>query len=285
MKKVINNYHDSLDSFVSFAENRKLDSSWKREASRSKNDMDFYGNATFNQAIKLARYGWTEGRDLLANATASAASAISNNMTPSFFMDVGGAYPIAALAASGDPACMVNPTPYEQTAKPTVALNVGAAFNCTYRTHQINNFGGALCAWIDKLEALGQSIELTLSYYNGANDEKSAEPDSHNQVRIKRAGEPLNLDTIAFALIHPAMNRRLQFSHLESLPLGESHYAYGRKKDVPQKRRDSSALYLNGLEHGGNQRWNSPERAIESFKQDLENASDESGLNLIFESE
>ncbi|CUW38804.1 protein of unknown function [Magnetospirillum sp. XM-1] len=167
----------------------------------------FYGTPTWDAAMDLARNGWQEGRDRLVR-TFDAATALQRTATvQARFLDVAGAYPHAALAAAGAPDCMWSLGDTHIAAKPVVRILTGQGVRSGVDAKWIINRGAALLSHIDRLEDAGYSVELTAIHaasYQGWRHETS--------YTVKRAGEPLELDRLAFVLAHPSMHRRMVFA-------------------------------------------------------------------------
>jgi hypothetical protein len=228
---------DTMGEAIKGAEAPKV-SAWQERTSRRDNDSEWNGSKTFDDAIKLARHGWPEGRAKMAKAVAVAASTAGFARAPAFDLDMCGAYPIAALAAAGDPLCMVNPSPVSERAKPIVKLVVAASVSSMVSANDIFNYGAALLAFVDGLEQADVRVELTVCYASRAyHDEKNQ---AAILVGFKQADEALDLDRAAFALASPAMFRRLVFSIYELNLPQEFEYGYGIPRD-PKAGHDFEA--------------------------------------------
>ena len=62
---------------------------------------------------------------------------------------------------------------------------------------------------------------------------------------IKKAGIPMDIDRCAFAIIHPALLRRIMFRmmELDNDAYDIFHYGYGRPADVPQHMRTGKIYF------------------------------------------
>jgi hypothetical protein len=174
------------------------------------------GNVTLAEAAGLASTGWQDGlrKMVAAMATASPRAAVA----PAYVMDVAGAYPMAAAAAAGAPDCMVCPLPVENRVKPVVRLAVNTWASCMYEAPQYTVFGAALASYIDALESAGYRLELIHMVHcemgSGRNPRRYT-----TRAVIKRAEQPLEMDRLAFALMHPAMLRMIGFQHMAASPV------------------------------------------------------------------
>jgi hypothetical protein len=198
---------DRLSEFVSAVDvpkphNPASDTAWA-------NDSDFCG-ATRAGAFDMARMGWPEGRKNMVAAMAQARPSIA--LTPAFVMDVAGAYPIAALAAAGDPCSMVLPDPVETAPRPIVRLAVNVWASCAYTSAQFTAYGAAVLSYIDAIEASGARVELNMLCHCTVDSTR----DSYTaMVPIKRAEEPVEIDRLTYCFTHVSMLRRLFFTHMQ----------------------------------------------------------------------
>jgi hypothetical protein len=173
-------------------------------------DSDFCG-ASREAALDMARMGWPEGRKNMVEAMAQARPTIA--LAPAFMMDVAGAYPIAALAAAGDPCSMVMPDPVETIPRQIVRLAVNVWASCAYKPAQFTAYGAAVLSYIDAIESSGARVELSMLCHCAVGD---GSKDSYTTlVPIKRAEEPVEIDRLTYCFTHVSMLRRLFFAHMQ----------------------------------------------------------------------
>lgn len=210
--------------------------------SRSEYDASWSGTATLEAALTLARDGWPEGRKSLMAATAAAAT--SPTFSPQIMMDVAGAYPIPALAAAGDPDCMVNLSPVEDRVRPIVRLLVMIGASSAYKANEFLSYGAAVLSYIDALEAAAYRVEITVCYTG------------HNmgnafgiQIVVKQAEEPLEIDRMAFAMTHVAFLRRVMFAVAESEPSISAvmGHGYGTPRNPDERDTEPGQIILPGV--------------------------------------
>jgi len=236
-------HFDSWNESIEIAADASL-TRWTLKSSRT-GSLDFTGTETWDEALDLARYGWPKGRARLHNLISEAATARQPSVAPALSYDVAGAYPNAALAAAGDPACMVTPYQDEAAARPIVRLAVNFGARSSTKTKTIENYGAAVLAYIDRAEAGGVSVELLMTSCNEITDL------TYNiHTVLKRAGEPLELDRLAFAIGHPSSLRRIKFAHLEQSPRKHQHSGYGYPKPDRPADLDHDQIFITGLING-----------------------------------
>ena len=193
-------------------------------------DKEFTGTESIEQAVSLARHGWPDGLKNMARNVAALAAAPSLARGPAFSFDVGGAYPMAALASAGDPACMVNLAPTNERARPIIRLGVAASFSWRYETKEVENYGAGLVGIIDALEAADYRVEVNLAFSFQSEGEKAL-----FTIKVKDSGDAIDLDRLAFCLCHASMLRRICFGLMESC-LNSKRWAvaYGTPRALAQ---------------------------------------------------
>jgi hypothetical protein len=242
-------HFESLGGFLKASQQPSISraNSSKREG---RGEEEFSGTRNFDQAIRLAEKGWPEGRAKLMTAMAAAQSTPS--FTPSIVMDVAGAYPIAALAAAGDPCSMVDLAPVEDRVRPVVRLMIQRAGSSAYDVNEFMSYGAAVMSYVEGLEVAGFRCEITLCF---ASDLKS-DGDQCTTVLVKRAEEPIELDRVAFVMVHPAMFRRICFAVFETIPglsqvLENNGYGYSRNPRADEAERGQCIIPgINSIKPG-----------------------------------
>ena len=224
-------YFDSPADFLRMACNEKT--AWTSErASRSNNPK--LGTESWEQAVQLAHRGWPEGRaQLKRNLDIHAIS--SARIVSDWTYDYAGAYPDVPRFLGGDMDCMVDFRPDVDRHRPVVKIAVSTVTREDVSGHRISNWGAALVSWIDELEDKGRRVEVTwisCSHPFWITDSDKAVNKRGPRVafsfRLKEPDQPVELDRLAFWIMHPAAQRRIQFAAKEQLPI-EPWYkdAYG----------------------------------------------------------
>jgi hypothetical protein len=220
MSYVSSHHYESWDAFVSGANDTGLRQWEAHNSSHEIRDSKWAGTETFEEAITLAYTGWPEGRKKLAHAVVQAKPA--REVYRSIHRDIAGEYPIVPLAAAGDPMAMVTPKPSLRAASPVISIVACCWYNSGVTPKQVLNRGAALLSIVDSLENAGYSVELSLAGRSDAGGQQF-----HVSVDYKRAGEALDIDRAAFALLHAATLRRLAFAVMEQDHRLENAYGYG----------------------------------------------------------
>jgi hypothetical protein len=237
------NHYGSLGEFLAAASRPAISNalSSKREG---REEEEFSGSRNFEQAMDLAVKGWPEGRKNIMAALSTAQASMS--FTPTLTMDVAGAYPIAALAAAGDPCSMVDLAPVEERVRPIVRLVVQRAGSAAYSVNEFTNYGAAVLSYVEGLEAAGFRCEITVAFVS----DLQSDGDQITTVVVKRAEETMEFDRMAFVMTHPAFFRRLQFSVMEStegLASVLNSHGYGYSRNPKASEFDQDQILVPGV--------------------------------------
>ena len=178
---------------------------------------DFEGKVTWSEAMDMVKTGWPEGLADIKSAIASASTLPAQG--PSMFMDVAGAYPVAAMAAAGEPASMVNPQPVEDRVRPVVRLAVNTWASCAYSHKQYMVYGASLVSYMDALESAGYRVELIAAVHCVASSNSKRYT---TLTTVKKAEDPLELDKMAYVFAHASMLRFFGFQNMMVSDMGKA---------------------------------------------------------------
>ena len=240
---------DSLAAMVAWT--RATPATWQRQSSISTDPsrVSWCQSASYDAAAALLSHGWPEGRDKIADAltTAHRLQAPEPALAPGY--DVGGAYPCVPMAVAGEPACMVSPTASIVEQRPVVEIWSDLSMSAATGGAAILHRGAAILAWIDALETSGYRVSLTFVDYS---TKRGGASTYSLRVQAKRPDQPMELDRLAFVLMHPSMLRRLQFATMERCPgiesaMGEG--SYGSVTDWPSADVPPGVIYLPPIAH------------------------------------
>lgn len=256
---------DSQEDFLNWLRDTpqkwtRLCNSYNSQAHRTK---DFSGTHNYAEADKLARYGWKEGREKMDKALSEAARTISMQAPPTQWLDVGGSFPLVPAAVAGDPMNMINIGDNQRAQRPVIRFLVNLSTSAAVTTETMTTRGAAILSWIDALENADLRCELTLC--SGSKDYDGNVFDL--SIIVKRAQEPLDIDRIAYALVHPSMFRRQIFAAIERTPFQNSmEHTYGTPADIEP---ETDQIYFKRM-FSGNDHWNNPQTAAAYVKKQIE---------------
>lgn len=203
----------------------------------------FTKTGSYSEAMDLARNGWPEGLSMIENLTARLES-VSGSMVAKQVVqwDVAGDFADAGLFSAGVPECMGS---FHEEIMPgagkIVKILMNMSVSAGIQRETIMKRGAAVVALVDALESAGRSVEIEMAA-------KSRSTGGENfytvTVPIKAAGEPVELDRMAFLLAHPSSFRRLMFACWENETeevRSEFHYHHNGSYSMPERHKDESA--------------------------------------------
>jgi hypothetical protein len=214
-------------------------SAFKDRSSRRKSQPTWYGSASFEEALNLAKNGWPKGaRKLGAALEALQVQSPIAASAPVIAYDVAGAYCDTVRAACGEIDHMVDEGEVETIFAPIVHMVINSCVSAYVSAEKIAQYGAALLACICALEQSGARVALHSAWVGESFNNKGlfcfATP-------VKRPEEPLDIDAIAFVTGHASYLRRVLFSVLETSPEMEKEGMagnYGTPKSPDDARAD-----------------------------------------------
>lgn len=226
-------FDDWLD-FISHAERIERDRQGTEYngmecVSLSSNDPGWYGTNSLAEAIQLAKRGWPEGREKVREVRRR--MRVEKLRHHAFRTlrdtDVSGDEPDIDLFLQNEPEHMF--TIYREIdTQPGKVFR--AILDCSWSawtpSEQIVRRGVALLAAFEAMLTIGYTVEVTISEaITGYGSSERYE----SYVPVLHAGDPLNLDTLAYMFISPSVLRRLYFAveELEPPELRKSFGFYG----------------------------------------------------------
>jgi hypothetical protein len=238
---------------------------WRANSSESNDpDHDWDLNAGYAGACALARDGWNEGAQKVQDALKTFPLATPNPDTKTDFY---GFRPHVARFCAGAPDCMirhVREAPDGRRNVLTLIVPVNAMSRVGARA--MANFGVALAQYVNQMETDGTRVEIIAAVVSKVSGWRVSAG-----IRVKYAEQPLDLATLAFAIGHPAMFRRLGFAIRERCHAPEDP-GYGiteaaRVDDIINC--PPGAVVLNGMKDAdANAR--TPEAGFEYVSQQIE---------------
>lgn len=208
-----------FDDVADFIRQASLPRAWSgRRSSRKTEDPVWSGTDSFEHAVHLAKDGWPEGLAHLTEAFYASPAAHRSNRR----YEVAGAYPVAARYVSGVPDCMVR---RKRNTNPSriIDMVVDIGRSAMTSSADIIRHGARILRMVDCIESAGCRVELILASYLQGDKVKCL-----FTVPLKRAEDPINLDSLAFWLINPSVQRRFRFGVQESdAGFNDSRNGYG----------------------------------------------------------
>jgi len=190
--------------------------------------------ASFEEALELARNGWTDELDgALELAESAVTFAEQEHMTDSFnqpVWDVTGAQVDVGAYLAGTPECMID-YPLSTTSKAgrVITLCASVTYSGSLSAETVIKRGRVITALALALSRLGHNTELWADL-TGKNDKGELQV----RVLVKSADDELDPAKVMYAFAHPSMLRQLHFSALEKRGYPSNQRVIPLVRDLPE---------------------------------------------------
>ena len=177
-------------------------------------------NATedFAEAHELAVHGWHGVRDKVDTAMEPIREKVGQalGIVSERVFDMVGFEPDIDRYLSGEMECMVDDLFVEAPKEGKVFTLLVDASMAWYNTQdEVIARGAVLCAMVEAFNMLGFQLEIWVEKTIASKDLKEL---ATVLVPVSKAGDPLDVDQIMFAVGHPDFNRRIIWSYMETVP-------------------------------------------------------------------
>jgi hypothetical protein len=247
-------------------------------------NSEWYGTKDYDHCQKLATSGWPEGRkkvqamrvmmDRIMDSAHSARQECYYDVIGTGGFDIG-------TALTGVPECAIEwqDTQVMENRQVNSGKIIKFLVNCTVSagvpSNVIETRGAVIGAMIDCLEHEGYSVEVETTYYCSQWLDSGGTGTFDIRIPIKAAGEYLQPDQMAFAMVSPSWLRRIGFSLcVQCGPIGKQASrsgGYGSPKEVdPEQLTEERVDLYFPMAHLYDTQWQSPESALPWIKQQLE---------------
>lgn len=223
----------------------------------------FTGTDTFGEAMTVAKVGYTEIRPDVDKLVSVMQERLAERFGHRYvtYLDVSGANVDMGKFVTGEPECMM-----EFAQEPAASMGrvvkivVGGSCSWTIDKQWIINRGTAVVALVDTLHKLGVGVEVW--WESNVGGESNGKGNKYTTAcKVHDSAEPLDVDSIMFALAHPAMLRRLKFSVQEKSRYGRKSGAYknyGIPSTLALPRIDTFDVRVEKLQDGRGDIVNNP---------------------------
>jgi len=230
----------------------------------------------YQGALELVKTGWVQGAEKMRTLADAMYEKIAPQVTTWHETEhaISGACVDVGAYLTGAPECMLEFKPTERAGAPPVDIVVSICASYKVTAEQICNKGAAILAAIDVLEQRGCAVSVRAEFTTCYTTKSSRIPYRLSYVIIlKRPGEVLDVDAMAFVLMHPAMSRRLIFAAMEHAPAMYRKVltvtlegAYGRVQAHPNYSTNDNTIYIGPISHSqiGMRHWETPKLAVDS---------------------
>lgn len=195
---------DMVDYVREIPESIVQDESNERNAGWHTDDPAWAGTPNMRAALDLATNGWQAGADAAAEVAELLTAEHAKRRRSQIAMS-GGSVDVGRMLA-GNPMHMRKRKPID--GKKIITLFIDGCSSFKVASNILIARAGVVAAICDMLESNGYSCEIIVG--NAPHVRHSAEISAYQcAVRVKTAGERLNVNDVVFALGHPSYLRRL----------------------------------------------------------------------------
>ncbi len=233
-KRVMHFTFASLDEFLAYvqqAETAPAFATVETSLQETPEDDQFMMTRSFDEAVKICRFGDHDGFDELMRLVSEVRRALDLPLeSQRTFHDYVGFAPDVKAYLEGSPLSMVNMPPRK---KRRVALYLNTSCDGSTRRALIMHRGAVALAAAEAIELVGFSVDLHV-FEMSEND-----CDVHvSEFLLKDPDERVNPQKLYFPLCHPSWVRRLNFRLIETTPGIGGHWTgtYGYPAEVPLVR-------------------------------------------------
>lgn len=196
---------------------------WVQLASSEQSDRrtEFTGTKSFEEAVELTRNGWPEMASRLQGELKAANIKAPVKQVRKQVIGVAGYQPIVPLYLAGVPTNMIS-SQIVRIKQKVVTVTKLIAYSAGVSADDIIAESVKAMQIVQQLEA--QSYRVNLNIAMGARSDGRT---IIAKVKIKDAGEKLNISKLAFPMVNPSMLRRLMFRYIEIEPNVTKAFRYG----------------------------------------------------------
>lgn len=179
-----------------------------RDASRDRWAGGTLEPCSYEQAIEFARNGYPSGTATLRQRLDTLPPSIRPNLRPTPIWGVSGSTVDMGRYLAGEPENMIDTA---RTRRQSLVLRIAIerAVSSNVPPADIEATGASVLAVIERLRTAGIAAELWATFTIRA---KRSEDIYQARVKIQDASRPIDLDVLAFWIMHPAALRRISFA-------------------------------------------------------------------------
>lgn len=225
---LVNEKFSSLNELLKAINSRPNSVFMRGQNSSHENGIGFTGTSSYEEAISLLKFGYTDPIPLikkeLRNSKRAASKLYSSLPRPMPRNRVVGYIPNIPNAIRGLPESMITIEKENQKRKTmSILYSIGSCYGTN--EEDFRKAGVALVSAINIIELSGIQTRLELGFM--PTTRQASEEIVFPTVLIKNYGEKFNIQKICFPMIHPSMFRRIGFKYLETCSLCKKDYSFG----------------------------------------------------------
>lgn len=204
-----------ITDFVRYVDNAKIGSLYKKVrnvyGSRLSGHDNFYGTGTYEEARNLLLHGWEDGAQKIKKAL-KPINSYKEKAVVSY--GVQGYAPRVPRYLHGLPDSMITHKTVREKQK-VLKLYKCMSYPCKVSTEQILSESVKILNAAQQIEASGIRTDLNVIFQT---ENSWQTVYSVYTICVKKPEQRLNLKQVVFPLMHPAMQRRINFDYIEKAP-------------------------------------------------------------------
>jgi hypothetical protein len=195
---------------------------------------------SYSEAMELFKNGWNDMAKEITHRLEVIKDVKATVMVNKMMFDIVGYQASVPRYLQGIPTSMVNTKRIAQKQK-VITIDKDISYNSMIESEDIIESSIQTLQLIKKIEAQGIRVNLNLIWGDGVPGTAELV-----KIRLKSAGERLNISKLAFPLVHPSMLRRLLFRYVEVAPSITRPYTsgYGKPFDGARLQEFTKGEYL-----------------------------------------
>jgi hypothetical protein len=212
-----------IDSWDSLAE--CLDDAAKnpdpKSSDRPRSGSDWHGKTdSLADAVRLGHQGYDEIRPQVERIFTEMESQLADRLEVAFQTQFAltGAVVDVGRYLGGEPECMIDfvPEPSSRMGR-VVKILVNGSASCSIDADDIIRRGVAVCALVDSIHKLGMGVEVYVEFPTNTHGVNAPSGSVYTTlVKLHDSQQMLDINNLMFALCHPSMLRRINFSQIET---------------------------------------------------------------------
>lgn len=209
----------SISEFINYIETHENTKKIGNESTTG--SYDFTGTHSYKEAMELLQGGWTEEAKKLTQIMNTEVKTMQPQMQRKQVRSVAGGHALVAAYLNGAPNNMVM-TKMEPKKQKVITVTKAIGYLAHVSKETIRSEAIKALKVVMKLEAQGYRVNMNVM--SVSEDYSNA---IYCKVRVKNAGEKLNISKVAFPMCHPSFFRRMVFKFREVFPNNRLWKSYG----------------------------------------------------------
>lgn len=230
-------FFNSLNDFIKEIKNKK--SPKNVNSSMTIGGEGWYGTSNITEAYRLVEEGDRQTAEKVQEVYDKMKASNIVSVKESYNLSDEGLFFDVGTFLEGNPEYWLNPVNEEaRNHKTVIKVYVNIRSGASMRQYEYFKRGANVFMILQALESAGHSVELIGVMVNGG-DQNHRDDKLITQIILKRAGQALDFDKLAYCLANISFYRRLYFKFKELLPYEvrsvfgvTPHGSYGANSDI-----------------------------------------------------